>query len=139
MKHAAQRKLGDEMSLTDVDLQPAGYSVNTRRDPRGPTATFVFTSVVDMTEVQPTLPDDAKALAWFPIRSDCIDDGGQETLDIFGEDTISTTTSSSDHASDDGCLTVPLAFDHDRILESQVLPSLQSLLYPTNNWLSINA
>ncbi|CEP01811.1 hypothetical protein PBRA_008753 [Plasmodiophora brassicae] len=84
VKHAAQRKLGDEMSLTDVDLQPAGYSVNTRRDPRGPTATFVFTSVVDMTEVQPTLPDDAKALAWFPIRSDCIDDGGQETLDIFG-------------------------------------------------------
>lgn len=66
--HAAPRELEEETSLIGIELQPFGFWGRPGRDPRGHTVSLAYWGEITASDYQPKAADDAKSLAWFPIR-----------------------------------------------------------------------
>lgn len=66
VEEAAARELEEETSIKDVYMEEFGVFSKRGRDPRGPTVTVAFFSLIDSTRSQLAATEDAKEAMWWP-------------------------------------------------------------------------
>lgn len=67
-EEAARRELNEETGLADVYLEQLYTFGDPHRDPRGRTVSVAHYALVNIADHQATAADDARNVAWFPVR-----------------------------------------------------------------------
>ena len=68
LMQAALRELVEETSVEITNAIQVGAYGNPGRDPRGRVVSIAYTAHVEITDVKPKAADDAKKVAWHPLK-----------------------------------------------------------------------
>lgn len=122
LEKAARRELEEETSVTGVPLEQLGAFGDPGRDPRGHTVSVAYYSFVHADSIAPRAGDDAKEVAWVPLRKLAL-------ATPAAKPAKKTAAAAKKQKRGEG-EKVALAFDHGKVIESAFRALREQLDYP---------